>query len=295
MAAVLETTNGSVIAAPDGGERRSHSRLSHLGLWASLIAVLAGFALPLGYYLSPRYGIGYALGIVGGLMMLATIIYPVRKRKPSLSVIGSVRFWFRAHMVLGVVGPIAILYHSNFSLGATNSNVALVCMLIVAGSGLVGRYLYARIHYGLYGRRATLLELSSDAENLRRHSGALRLLPGLIAAVDAAEQRITRPAPLIVRPFLAAARQRRELRRLSNLIRGAVAMAAHRSRVVNGQRQRLTRTTIAYAASRLVAARRVAEFEASERLFAAWHVLHMPLLFILVIVGIVHVVAVHVY
>ena len=47
--------------------------------------------------------------------------------------------------------------------------------------------------------------------------------------------------------------------------------------------------------SRLMAARRVAEFEASERLFAAWHILHLPLFFILVIVGIVHVIAVHVY
>lgn len=295
MAAVLETTNVPAVAAPNAGERRSPLRLSHLGLWASLLAVLAGFALPLDYYLSPRSGIGYGLGIAGGLMLLGTVIYPLRKRKPSLAAIGSVRFWFRAHIVLGIVGPIAVLYHSNFSLGATNSNVALICMLAVAGSGLVGRYWYTRIHFGLYGRRATLLELSHDAENLRQHSGALRLLPGLIAAVEAAEQRIAKPAPLIVRPFLAAARQRRELRRLSNLIRGAVAMAAHRSRVVKWQRQRLTQTTIAYVTWRLVAARRVAEFEASERLFAAWHILHMPLLVMLVIVGIVHVVAVHVY
>jgi hypothetical protein len=44
-----------------------------------------------------------------------------------------------------------------------------------------------------------------------------------------------------------------------------------------------------------MAARRVAEFEACERLFAAWHVLHLPLFVMLVIVGIVHVIAVHVY
>jgi hypothetical protein len=294
MAAVLESTGGAEAVAQNG-ERRSGLRLSHLGLWSSLLAVLAGFALPLNAYLSPRFGIGYGLGIAGGLMMLGTLIYPVRKRKPSLAVIGSVRFWFRAHMVFGIVGPIAVLYHSNFSLGATNSNVALACMLLVAGSGLVGRYLYARIHYGLYGRRATLRELSGDAENLRQHTGALRLLPGLIAAVEAAEQHIARPAPLFIRPMLAAVRQRRELRRLSKAVNGAIAMAATRSRVVRWQRQRFTQTTIAYVAARLVAARRVAEFEASERLFATWHVLHVPLLVMLVIVGIIHVVAVHVY
>jgi hypothetical protein len=47
--------------------------------------------------------------------------------------------------------------------------------------------------------------------------------------------------------------------------------------------------------SRLHAARRVAEFEACERLFAAWHILHLPLFVMLLVVGVVHVVAVHVY
>lgn len=294
MAAVLETANGPSVVTPDG-ERRSAWRLSHVGLWLSLAAVLAGFLLPLNSYLSPQYGVGYGLGIAGGVMMLATIIYPVRKRKPSLAVIGSVRFWFRAHMFLGIAGPIAVLYHSNFSLGATNSNVALACMLMVAGSGLVGRYLYTRIHNGLYGQRATLLQLAGDAEELRKHSGALRILPGLIAAVEKAERNIGRPAPLLVRPFLAAMRQRREARNLTRLVRSTITLAAMRSRVVSWQRQRFTATTAAYVAARLMAARRIAEFEASERLFAAWHILHVPLLVMLVIVGIVHVVAVHVY
>ena len=61
------------------------------------------------------------------------------------------------------------------------------------------------------------------------------------------------------------------------------------------QRERLTQAARRYVQSRLVAARRVAEFEASEKLFAAWHVLHMPLFLMLVVVGIVHVFAVHLY
>ena len=39
----------------------------------------------------------------------------------------------------------------------------------------------------------------------------------------------------------------------------------------------------------------VMEFESYERLFSLWHVLHLPLFFMLLIAGIVHVVAVHVY
>jgi len=281
-------------AAGEPAQRRPLS-WSRAGLWLALAAVLAGLVAPLETYLTPQHGLGYGLGIFGGALMLLMLVYPMRKRMPSLAALGSVSFWFRLHMVLGIAGPLAILYHSNFSLGATNSNVALACMLVVAGSGLVGRYLYARIHYGLYGRRATLRELAGDAEGLRQHSGALRVLPGLMGEVEQAEACISKPAPTLVRPLLAALRQRRETERMRRLVRHAIAMAATRSPALSGQRERFTVTACRYVDSRLMAARRVAEFEACERLFAAWHVLHLPLFVMLVIVGIVHVIAVHVY
>jgi hypothetical protein len=41
--------------------------------------------------------------------------------------------------------------------------------------------------------------------------------------------------------------------------------------------------------------RRVKELSTYERLFALWHVLHLPLFFMLLVAGIVHVIAVHLY
>lgn len=291
MAAVIEVTAESAAA----GTQRPAARSSHIGLWLALAALIAGYVVPTEVYLTPQGGFGYTLGIVGGSMMLASLIYPLRKHMPSLAYIGSVKLWFQIHMVLGIVGPLLVLYHSNFSLGATNSNVALVCMLIVSSSGLVGRYLYTRIHHGLYGRQATLRELAGDAESLRQHSGALKMLPGLMNEVELAEQLIAAPSTMVIRPLLAALRQRRESRRLERLVQNAIAMAATRSPVLREQGERFARVANGYVGSRLMAARRVAEFEASERLFAAWHILHLPLFLILVIVGIVHVIAVHVY
>ncbi len=291
MAAVAEA-----IAAPVAGEtRRRQLRWSHVGLTLAVLALVVGLVVPTEYYLTPQHGFGYALGIIGGSLILSMLVYSFRKRIPALAVIGSVRFWFRTHMTFGILGPIAILYHSNFSLGATNSNVALACMLVVAGSGLIGRYLYARIHHGLYGRKATLRELAGDAENLRKHSGALKVLPGLMDEVEQAERHIGAPAPLMIRPILAALRKRSEARRIRRLIRDAVAMAATRSPVLRQERARFTQAAIGYVDARLLAARRVAEFEASDRLFAAWHILHMPLFVMLMIFGVVHVIAVHVY
>jgi hypothetical protein len=276
-------------------KRRGLLRWPALGLLAGFAAIAAGLLLPTERYLHPQYGTGYWFGIAGGSLMLLMLVYPVRKRVRSLAIPGSVPFWFRLHMAFGIAGPIAILYHSNFSLGATNSNVALACMLVVAGSGLIGRYLYARIHHGLYGRLATLREFAGAAEGLKSHDGALRLLPGLVGELEKAEARIGEPAPLAIRPIRAAWRAGREAARLRRLARNAVAMAAAQTPALRPERERFTRAACGYVSARLRAARRVAEFEACERLFAAWHILHLPLFVMLLVVGVVHVIAVHVY
>ena len=61
------------------------------------------------------------------------------------------------------------------------------------------------------------------------------------------------------------------------------------------RQERIYRTAGIYIDARLLTTRRVLEFDAFERLFSLWHVLHLPLFFMLVIAGIVHVIAVHVY
>ena len=100
-------------------------------------------------------GVGYWFGISGATLMALLLIYPLRKRVKALAIIGGVRFWFNTHMMFGILGPALIILHSNFHLGSTNSNVALVSMLIVAGSGLIGRFIYIRIHHGLSERKTT--------------------------------------------------------------------------------------------------------------------------------------------
>jgi len=58
---------------------------------------------------------------------------------------------------------------------------------------------------------------------------------------------------------------------------------------------RLTMVTMRYADRRFEAGRRLAEFQLYERIFSWWHVLHIPLFFMLLIAAIVHVVATSVY
>merc|ERR1711879_716280 len=93
--------------------------------------------------------------------------------------------------MFGVLGPTLILFHSNFSLGSTNSRVALFCMLLVAGSGLIGRYLYSRIHFGLYGKRASLVELTDLVRQNRQQLHWVKALsPAFLQRLEQLEQRI---------------------------------------------------------------------------------------------------------
>ncbi|MEQ1651925.1 MAG: pyridine nucleotide-disulfide oxidoreductase, partial [Hyphomicrobium sp.] len=120
--------------------------LRYLGPWlvtaATAGAIVAGWAWRDEGHLTPEQGLGYWLGIAGATAMLLLLVYPLRKRMPSLRWLGGIPAWFQLHMLLGVLGPLLILYHCNFSFGAPNSNIALSTMLVVAASGVVGRYLY---------------------------------------------------------------------------------------------------------------------------------------------------------
>jgi len=251
-------------------------------------------------YISPQRGLGYALGITGGSMMILLLMYSARKRFAWLRWLGGVPAWFEFHMVLGVVGPVLVLFHSNFSFGATNSNVALVCMLLVAGSGVIGRYIYTRLHARLDGQEDTLEQLRAVGDRLRTQTSSISFLPGLLDAIDSAEKRLIEPPKGFVMRFLhlltggprmAVARWlvRREIDRAVNLAlhRESALIAKHALRIASVARS--------YSDRRLEAGRRMAEYKMYARLFSLWHVLHIPLFFMLLIAGVVHVIAINVY
>jgi hypothetical protein len=162
-------------------------QFSPVKLFAAAIAVvlLFGYGAPLERYITPARGWGYTLGIIGASMLLL-LIYPARKRVAWLGFVGGVPGWFRVHMLLGTLGPLCILFPANLSLGANNRNVALFCMLTVAGSGVIGRYLYTRIHARLDGGQSNLGELRRIADQLRVQStsAAVVLIAGSVHVIS---------------------------------------------------------------------------------------------------------------
>ena len=121
--------------------------------------------------------LGYNLGLVGGLLMLALLLYPLRKRWVIFDDrFGKMESWFRFHMVAGISGPLLVLFHSTFRTGSINAAAAFYSMLLVAISGILGRFIYRHIHHGLYGRQLRLSEATADLETAADCMGSIYVL-----------------------------------------------------------------------------------------------------------------------
>jgi len=259
-------------------------------------AILYGWLKHDDFYLSAESGTGYYLGIAGGISMLVLLFYPLRKKVSALRNFGPIRYWFRAHMALGIVGPTLILYHANYSLGSINSNVALICMIVVALSGLIGRFIYTRIHFGLYGEKMTLAELKTDLEQCRSDiSEQFVSYPEIQAQLNQLEDMVAKRrnflAQILYIPVMAIYiyfRRKKIKRILKQDLRNSKNSASDKNMV------RL-KSSLQTIYSYIETTRRLGQLMTYERLFSLWHILHLPLFIMLVITGIVHVVAVHMY
>jgi len=286
---------------PDFTQYRTHLRAKVVPL---MFTIAVAGVLWIGWLnredsgLTPLSGAGYWLGIAGSSLMVLLLLYPLRKRIKFLRVLGTVVFWFRAHMIMGVLGPVLILLHANFRLGSINSNVALAAMLIVAGSGIVGRYLYGKIHLGLYGRKVIVREILADADALKGLIGSgLPVADRVIAQLNAFAQRGTAaPKGVLAGLFLVPTigwRARAVRARLIADARKVIAVEGKRLGWSRKARRQQLASVTDLVTLHVAAVRKAAAFALYERLFALWHVFHLPLFFLLVIAAVVHIFAAH--
>lgn len=244
--------------------------------------------------------VGYNLGLAGGIMMLLLFLYPLRKHFRFMHGLGPAKYWFAMHMTLGILGPLLILTHSRFHVGSINAGIALASMVLVAGSGIVGRFIYTRIHHGLYGRRASLQELRELAGmNSKEVQSRLAFAPVVEQALARFESALATPqrnrlqsvwifATLWWHSRVVYVRCARELNRLYTDHARAQGWA-------HAKTQRRLKAAKRLVSAYLQGVQRVAQFNTYERLFSLWHVLHVPLVYMLVFSAIAHVIAVHMY
>jgi hypothetical protein len=303
-------TAASTIRPTDAGQRAvlpsGFAAVISGKFWAFAGFALGALAIYLGWRfresmsIDPGEGLGYMLGIVGGVPMVLLLLYSFRKRLRFMRHLGPIRYWFRTHMQLGIIGPVIILYHCNFQVGSLNSQVALYCTLLVAGSGIIGRYLYAQFHDGLYGRKATLRQLteqlSVSSENLTSRDGLIDDVREQLG--DLSAQVLSPPVSVwesIYRPVVMGVRTRWLYHRMSWTVRRRLIARSVASPAVADHRERLMRATQNFLSQYLRQTRQVAQLSAYERLFSLWHVIHVPFFLMMVVSVLVHVLAVHMY
>ena len=276
-------TQQSVRASYTNTTSRAQRNLSPL-LFTVVIAIVlaAGWLQQYEGHLTPERGLRYWLGVGGGSAMLLLLLYPLRKRLRVMRFFGSIPTWFKIHMVLGIIGPVLILFHVSFKLGSANSNVALFSMLLVAGSGIAGRYLYGKIHLALYGRKATVDELLAGAETFKDAAGSrMPFARELVETLSTFRNEAMKPKGGVVQSSFALIALAWKARCCwLRLIRNARAILAKAARTRNWswrahcQHVKAVRDHIDQF---FAATRKAAAFAFCERPFAQRHVLHLPL------------------
>jgi len=271
-----------------------------LGYGLTAVIVLVGWLGRQERHVVAEAGVGYWLGIVGASLMGLLLLYPVRKRVRLLHRLGSTKSWFRAHMILGVVGPVLILYHCNFQLGSFNSRVALFCTLLVAISGLIGRYFYAKIHLGLYGSKANLQMLVERARvTTQQKSHTSAVVPDLLERMNQYDGRVLQPPRTFIGvallPLVLSVRTRWARFSLTRFMRQQLRARTGAAAATTARRQQLENVLARFIAEHLRRVRRVATFGFYERMFSLWHLFHLPFFYILVLATVIHILAVHMY
>jgi hypothetical protein len=265
-----------------------------LGFLLVGVSMWVAYKVATGNYYTPRSNFGFLLGVAGSVMLLLMLAYPLRKHVRWMQRWGALKHWFRIHMIMGIVGPTLILFHSTFHLRSTNATVALFSMLGVVISGIIGRFIYTKIHHGLYGRRATLEKIQSEFAG---HSNDAKSRLHFAPRVEQWLQSFERDSMQLDRSFtshlispltigltrrILAFRCAHELRRI---------LKTERHPEFHGGTSEVTQLASSY----LRECQRVAQFSTYERIFSLWHVLHIPLIYLLAACTIFHIIAAYMY
>lgn len=269
----------------------------------SIVAVITAVLLMLWFfweeeYLSHDEDLIYNLGLIGGIMMLLQFLYALRKRISGWRTWGNLKVWFAVHMFIGIAAPVIIVIHSRFEISSINGGVAFFSMLMVVLSGVIGRYLYSQVNFDLNQSRDELKRLHQVMQR-----EVIGPYPAISSQIELQLKQFTvaafaAPSGVIsafIQSFGIGFRSQRLYWQISQLLLsrdvpagGAVTMAYGSVREVNTRDCRILKIYLRTLT-------KLARYNAFKQLFALWRIGHVPVIYLLLLTGIAHVVAVHMY
>lgn len=242
------------------------------------------FRSPLHDELKPSGTIGHVLGIAGSAMLVGMLAYSARKRIRSMHGLGKLSAWLRVHIFFGIAGPLLITYHTAFKLRGIVA-ISYWCMIIVAISGVLGRYIYAQIPKAISGRELKHQEITHQLERLHAKLAELvdpfhlrRIVSAVTFSNRVTHSSVAALLAMLGDDLIRRPRRRAELAAILNDLPGLPPAA----------RRRIYR-----AANEIeLLQRRIVLLRSSRALFKYWHVLHVPLAQTMYITMIIHILVV---
>jgi hypothetical protein len=269
--------------------------------FVTLLILYFGWTTDLENYMTAESGLGYFLGIIGSVMMLVTLLYSLRKRLKSMSGWGAIRHWFTIHMILGIYGPVLILYHCNFSLGSSqNEKIAVISMLVVVVSGIAGRYIHDKIRYGLYKHEAALEQLQLDKLITENELSSLdQEKAALFNEILTHNDTIQLDSSGLIKCFFRML-SLNTVTRLSYAATKREFKSVYKQLAVSEQwgpekyRKKFNKANL-FLNAHYATVRKIASYAFYERIFSIWFFLHIPLFYMLIVSVIFHIIVVHMF
>jgi hypothetical protein len=240
---------------------------------------------PLHAWLRPSGYVGQSAGIAALAIFLFLWLYPLRKRFRSLAWTGSLARWLDVHVSAALLLPLLVSIHAAWRFGGI-IGLGFWAMMLVWTSGLVGRYLYARIPRSRGGVELSRDEIAAERKRLLQ---AIATTTGLdLRAVEEILHADPPPPGLgpagtvlrMVRDDLTRRRAAHRLRRLCAARAGGRRDARSIARAMMLARQEVALTQQA----RLLGA--------THDLFRYWHVAHRPFAVLALTAVLIHVIVV---
>jgi hypothetical protein len=244
-------------------------------------------------YLKPSGTIGLRLGMFGFLLFLFIFLYPLRKKWAWLGRQGSSRRWLDFHVLLGLLAPAVVTFHSSFKFSGI-AGVAYWIMIVVALSGVVGRYIYAQIPRSLNSAELSLQEAQEQSLRLAtqlKNTGILssRDVDGLLRLPDVRRVQSISLIGVLWRMLLFDLgfpfriwRLRQKMLWSQRKWWSLVGLGRGENAVLEG--------AISMARDQTLLAKKIVFLSKSHRMLHLWHIIHRPFSYSFAVLASIHVI-----
>lgn len=256
---------------------------------AVLVLLLLGLnVLGLDYYLAPRVEqvrdplhpwfrssgyVGQSAGLLALAIFLFLWLYPLRKKFRWLAFTGAIPKWLDVHVLAAISLPLLVATHAAWRFDGV-IGLGFWAMMVVWASGLVGRYLYARIPRSRAGVELTIEEIGAQRqallEEIARRSGL---------GVEMVERMLgTGPAPTagigLWRSFGRMVADDWRRRRAARRLRREILRRTPRRRAGDSA---ALREVVRLANREMALVQQSRMLGATQNVLRFWHVAHRPL------------------